>query len=136
MISMARAFGAPVIDAGGNRARMMPATGAWVRPVTVEVICHTVGWRSTAKREGTRTLPASAMRPMSLRTMSTIITFSARFFSHACRRAAASSSAWNESSRDAVPFMGTDVTSPSSSVKNNSGESEMMAKRPVSTNAP
>mgnify|MGYP003704512899 CR=1 FL=1 len=44
------------------------------RAVTVDVICQRVGWRSVANRSVTDTDPTSAIRPMSLRTMSTIDT--------------------------------------------------------------
>ena len=50
-------------------------------PPTVEVICHCSGYRSTSNSDvALDRLPVAAMRPRSLRTMSTIITFSARFF--------------------------------------------------------
>ncbi len=43
MISMVRAFGAPVTEAHGNSAAKISGSGAAVRAATVEVICSTVG---------------------------------------------------------------------------------------------
>ena len=83
MISIVLTFGAPVIEAGGNRARKMSLRLALVLASMMEVICHTVGYFSTLNRRGTSTLPGSATRPKSLRTISTIMTFSARSFSEA-----------------------------------------------------
>jgi hypothetical protein len=65
IISIVRAFGAPVIDAAGNRARMRPASAASVSAATVEVSCRTVGCRSMSNRLVTRTLPGRATRPRS-----------------------------------------------------------------------
>ena len=59
MIAVARIFGAPVIDAGGKSAAKMLAseTDRSTSASTVEVSCHTRGYRSGAHRLGTRTLP-------------------------------------------------------------------------------
>jgi hypothetical protein len=43
MISMVLAFGAPVMDAAGNRALNVSVNDALVSAVTVEVSCSTVG---------------------------------------------------------------------------------------------
>ena len=74
MISIVLTFGAPVIEAGGNRARNVSVRLALVLASMVEVICHTVGYFSTVNRRDTLTLPISATRPKSFLTMSTIIT--------------------------------------------------------------
>ena len=92
MISIVFTFGAPVIEAGGKIAWNMSLRLAEVLASMVEVICHTVGYFSTANRCGTVTLPATATRPRSWRTMSTIITFSARSFSEV---RSASACAWS-----------------------------------------
>src|SRR5664279_3264701 len=83
MISIVLTFGAPVTDAGGKRARNVSLRLAVALALMVEVICHTVGYFSTVNKRGTLTLPGSATRPKSFRTISTIITFSARSFSEA-----------------------------------------------------
>ena len=62
-----------------RRAVVVLGAGA----VTVEVICHSVGYFSTSNNEATSTDPATATRPMSFRNMSVIMTFSARFFAEA-----------------------------------------------------
>src|SRR5688572_16471325 len=59
---MVRAFGAPVMDAAGNSARMRSTSVASVAAATVEVSCNTVGYRSTSNRFVTRTLPGRATR--------------------------------------------------------------------------
>ena len=79
-ISIARIFGAPVIEPPGNEAaRRSKASRSGARtPVTVETRCWTAAVRSSRHRRGTRTLPGRQTRPRSLRRTSTIITFSAR----------------------------------------------------------
>ena len=82
MISIELCLGAPVIDPDGNIAsKSRSSDRVSTPPFTVDVICHCSGYRSTSNNDVTWTLPMRAMRPMSLRTMSTIMTFSARFFS-------------------------------------------------------
>ena len=83
---MVRIFGAPVTEAKGKRAAMISATDAPVLASTVEVIWNTVGWRSTSNLPVTVTVPFRATRPTSLRTMSTIMAFSARSFSDSANR--------------------------------------------------
>ena len=70
------------MEAPGKTDRMMFARlePGWSSPVTVLTICHTVRYGSTAYSVGTRMLPARHTRPRSLRTMSTIMRFSARSF--------------------------------------------------------
>jgi hypothetical protein len=80
MICIERILGAPVMEAAGKSARTIATKEADVSPVTVEVIWNNVGYFSRSKAESTRTLPQRAIRPMSFRTMSTTIAFSARSF--------------------------------------------------------
>lgn len=95
---------------------------------TVDVICSTVGQRSTSKRRETVTLPVHAMRPRSFRVRSTIITFSARSSSGAARAAARALSSAGQRPRRAVPFMGfAIVRSPRRSKKNSRGGKNLMA---------
>ncbi len=70
------------------------------------------------------TEPTCATRPMSLRSRSTIITFSARFLVSTESRRAISLSPSGASARAAVPFMGRAVSTPASWRKNSSGEQE------------
>ncbi len=72
------------------------------------------------------------MRPTSLRARSTIITFSARFFSDAASHAARSSSSSRHRPRAAVPFIGFVVIRPPRILKNSSGESDSTRQRPRS----
>ena len=87
MTSSAASFGAPVTEPGGKVApsrSVQPASGRR-SPRTVETRCTRPGCCSTAQRAGTVTDPVAQTRPRSLRTRSTIITFSARSLS--CRSA-------------------------------------------------
>ena len=122
MICMARRLGAPVIEAGGNRAVKISATGASVSAVTVEVNCHSVGYFSRAQTAGVRTVPGRAIRPRSLRAMSTIIKFSACSFSETVRAAACARSWSALRPRGAVPFIGRDSRCSPSRRKKSSGE--------------
>ena len=85
------------------------------------------------KRRGTVTEPGRAMRPRSLRSMSTIMTFSARSFSERTSPSAMALSSPVQRPRGAVPFMGRERTVPPSRSKNISGEAQHTAKSPVST---
>ena len=78
--------------------------------MTVEVICHTVGWRSTSNSDGTCTEPTSATRPRSLRSMSTIIMFPACSFSEMRNSSARVRSSALDLPLGAVPFIGRAVT--------------------------
>ena len=100
---------------------------AEVRALTVEVICQTVLYFSISKSAGTATVPFAAILPKSLRTMSTIMMFSARFFSeeYSCCEFARSSS--GRSPLGIVPFIGLDDILFPSRLKNNSGEKEQIA---------
>ena len=61
-ISMARIFGAPVIDPPGKAAASRSnGSRPWSsRPVTVETRCWTATVRSSRQRRGTRTVPGTA----------------------------------------------------------------------------
>ena len=85
MSSIARIFGAPVIEPPGKVAasRSKASRPGARRPVTVDTRCCTDGVRSSRQSRGTRTLPGRQTRPRSLRRTSTIIVFSARSFSEA-----------------------------------------------------
>ncbi len=128
-----RIFGAPVIDAHGKRAAKMSAGSLAQRARIVDVICQSVGCRSTSNSASTRTPPKSATRPRSLRIMSTIIRFSARFFSECCSHAARDLSSSSVRPRCTVPFMGLHVRVPPSRWKKSSGDAEQSAYRPAST---
>src|SRR5437588_615812 len=100
MASSAASLGAPVTEPGGKPARTSSAQPTWgrKRPRTVLTRWKSPGWASTAHRAGTSTEPYSHTRPRSLRTRSTIITFSAL------------SLAVNPPGRAAVPLTGLDST--------------------------
>ena len=113
----ARSLGVPVTDAGGNVAssRSVVVTSSPTVAATVDTRCHTpgAGWiRSSA---GTVTLPTSATRPRSLRTRSTIITFSAMSFSE-------EASVAGSAPAGTVPLIGAEVTTPPVRRRNVSGE--------------
>ena len=95
---------------GASRARTVETR--WTRP----------GCCSTSHSAGTLTLPTSATRPRSLRTRSTIITFSARSFSLCCKSFAANKSASGRAVRPRVPLIGRASTTPSRRLKKRSGE--------------
>src|ERR1041384_5027226 len=82
MISILRIFGAPVIEPQGNNAVIKSARLVLGRKVdwTVDIICQTVGNRSSSNNDDTHTLPGIETFPRSLRSRSTIITFSALSF--------------------------------------------------------
>ena len=110
----AETLGAPVTDPGGNVAPMAsahPSPGR-SRPATVDTRCAKPGCSSTAHSDGTVTEPHSHTRPRSLRTKSTIITFSARSFTR------------NPSGVAAVPLIGDDHNRSPSRSRNRSGDAE------------
>jgi hypothetical protein len=111
---MAASFGAPVIDPGGKVAASSSGqpTPARSSPATVDTRWTRPGWCSTASRAGTHTEPKSQTRPRSLRTRSTIITFSARSLSR------------NSSGAAAVPLIGEDHTRRPSRRRNRSGDAD------------
>ena len=86
MISIVRSFGAPVIEPGGKQARTQSG-GSDAPRAAGRGRSRRAGARSRRSRPpsapGTCTLPTSQTRPRSLRSRSTIIRFSARFFSSA-----------------------------------------------------
>ena len=113
-ISIARILGAPVIDPPGNDAarRSNASRPSSSSPVTVETRCWTAAVRSRRQRRGTRTLPGRQTRPRSLRSTSTIMTFSARSLALArSSRASARSSAMSRP-RGRVPLIGSALTWP------------------------
>ena len=82
MSFVAAILGAPVMDPQGKSAAIRPAVLVPGRSVAsiVDVSCQTEGYRSSSYSRGTRTVPGIASRPRSLRSRSTIMTFSARSF--------------------------------------------------------
>jgi hypothetical protein len=137
IICMARTLGAPVTEPQGNSAAntsesRMPAR---VRACTSDVICHTVGRPSVWNSAGTRTLCGWAMRERSLRSRSTIMTFSARSLGDARRWAAWAASSAGVAPRAAVPFMGRARMRPppgaSCQSKNSSGETDSTCSGPA-----
>jgi hypothetical protein len=108
MICIVRIFGAPVIDPQGNSARIKSTrlVPSHSTDSTVDVICQTVSKRSRSNNDDTRTLPGTETLPRSLRSRSTIITFSARFFSEYLSHSAMSRSSASQRPRGAVPFIG------------------------------
>ena len=79
MIRRALDLGAPVTEPGGKAAPSSSGQPAPARssPRTVDTRWTSPGCFSTAHRSGTVTVPVAQTRPRSLRTRSTIITFSA-----------------------------------------------------------
>ena len=112
MTASAASLGAPVTDPGGNvasRASAHPAPGR-IRPSTVLTRCTRPGCCSSANSDGTVTEPHSHTRPRSLRTRSTIMTFSARSLSS------------SDSSSTAVPLIGDERSTSPSRDKKRSGD--------------
>jgi hypothetical protein len=72
-------LGVPVIEAGGKVASSNAEVGSSMGTCadTVDTRCHTPGAGRTTSNSGTVTDPVTATRPRSLRTRSTIMTFSA-----------------------------------------------------------
>ena len=109
--------------------------GSWAR--TSDVICQTLGSACSSNSAGTLTLPICAMRPRSLRSKSTIITFSARSLALLRRCSAWAASCAGVVPRAAVPFMGRVRMLPLPwagwcQSKNNSGETDSSASCPMS----
>ena len=124
IICMLIRLGAPVMLPQGKAARRMSAAvmcgRAWAWMVLV--ICQTLPKRDTLNGSGTLTLPVWAILPRSLRSKSTIITFSARFFGSACNSAARRSSCPSPKI-GAVPFIGSVLMVPSAPIlRKSSGE--------------
>ena len=84
----------------------------------------TVAKRSTAHSSGTRTLASSQTRERSLRSRSTIITFSARSFALPASSAARASSSAGVAPRGRVPLMGRVSTRRPSRRRKRSGDEE------------
>ena len=132
MISIVRTFGAPVTDPHGNVAAKMSnrLTSGRVSAATVEVICQTVSSRSTSNSRSTWTLPNRATRPRSLRSRSTIITFSARSLPEDSSRSRSRESSCSQRPRAMVPFMGRLSMRRPSQRKNSSGDADTTVWRP------
>ena len=134
---MARTLGAPVTEPQGNSAAntSVSVVPGRVRAVTSDVICHTVGKACVANSAGTCTLCGSAMRDMSLRSRSTIITFSARSLGAVRRCSACCASCSGVAPRGAVPFMGRASRVPPSGAscqsKNSSGDTDSTCSSPA-----
>ena len=131
MISSARTFGAPVTEPGGKAARIRSpsVTPSPSVPSTVETRCHRPGWGSAPSRSGTVTVPGTQTRLRSLRTRSTIITFSDRFLADRSSSASCAADSVGSSLRRAVPLIGLDVTVWPDRRRNSSGESDATAAR-------
>src|SRR5690606_41466376 len=114
MIDIVATLGAPVMEAHGNSAANTSASdvAGRGRAVTVDVSCHTVSYFSVVKRAGTRTDPVAAIRPRSFRTMSTIMTFSARCFSERRSQSRRRASSSRSTPRRTVPFLGRETIEP------------------------
>ena len=83
-----------------------------------------------------RTVSGLAMRVRSLRTMSTIITFSARFLAQLAKRSACRKSSATVSPRPMVPFIGIELIVSPSRRKKSSGDSETIAQSGVCRKPP
>ena len=94
---------------GGDRRGPGPRAR---RPVTSDTRWWTVANDSTARSEGTATLPVSHTRPRSWRTRSTIITFSARSFSERASSRASAASLAGSAPRGRVPLIGPALDAP------------------------
>ena len=130
---MARTFGAPVTEPGGNVARRISVAvmpGCRRAEISATQWC-TVAWLSSARDASTRTPPATAMRPRSLRIRSTIM------WSSAASLALAISSA-GSSWKARVPLIGrvTAVPARRSTSRNSSGLMPTSAWVGVSRYAP
>ena len=110
---IARTFGAPVMLPIGKLAfSTSPQVFSLAKvAVTVLISWCTVGKVCTPKSSGTCTLALEATRLRSLRTKSTIITFSARSFTDSCRCFLICSSSVGLLLLRAVPFIGCDMSS-------------------------
>ena len=138
--SIARILGAPVMLPPGNEAASR-SNGSWPgrsRPVTVVTRCWTAAVRSRRSSRGTRTVPGTQTRPRSLRSTSTIITFSAWSLPLARSSRASARSSSRVRPRGRVPLIGSVDTTPSPSIaRNGSGEAESSARgAPVAGESP
>jgi hypothetical protein len=137
MSRIAAALGAPVTEPDGNSAAktstaVVAAAGV---AVTSEVSCQTVSYASARSSAGTRTVPVAATRDRSLRSRSTIITFSARSFALDRSAARLRSSAAGVAPRAAVPFIGRVSRPASVHWKNSSGLALAITCVPMSSSA-
>ena len=119
-------FGAPVIEPHGNIALKISKRVVFsFKSASIwDVIWCRVLWVSISKSFVTFTLPVFAMRPKSFLKRSTIITFSALFFSSFFKNSIRSLSSFSFLPLFIVPFIGFVRIWLSFRVKNNSGEKE------------
>ncbi len=120
IISMARIFGAPVMEPPGKqaRSRSLACSEAGRRARMVLTRWCTAGKGSTTNSAGTLTDPGAATRPISLRNRSTIIKFSARSFSDCASASASRRSRSGSAARGRVPLIGrVSISSPFSDKK-------------------
>src|SRR6266545_1648229 len=138
MISIARGFGAPVIEPPGNVARIRSGilTSGRRRPRTTLSRWCTFGRDRSARSKGMRTLPKSQTFPRSLRSRSTIITFSAASFSLPRSSSASARSSEGVRPRGRVPLIGRVSTSRPRTRRKRSGLAERMRWSPASRYAP
>src|SRR4051795_471928 len=131
--SMARTFGAPVSVPAGkvavstSNAAMTSATF----DSTVDTMCHTWLYRSTAPNSTTCTEPGADTRPRSLRARSTSMTCSACSFGSLTNSAASAASRSAVSPRRLVPAIGCSTARPSLTVARASGLQPTMSTSSV-----
>ena len=136
MISIARIFGAPVIDPPGKVARS--TSPAACRDAARPRPSRRGGARSAAldsQSRVTATEPYRHTRPRSLRSRSTIITFSARSFALARSSAASAASSLGVAPRGRVPLIGRVSILSSRARRNRSGDAETTSAPPSSRSA-
>ena len=138
MTPRAACLGAPVTDAAGKVAVSRSPSVQFGASVALTRLtkCQTPQCSSTARSEGTRTVPVAATRPRSLRTRSTIMTFSARSFADRSSSVAAGSRSRPAVDLGRVPLIGAEVTVSPSRRRNSSGETLTMACERVQIRAP
>ena len=139
MTFIAATFGAPETDPGGNaaRTRAPSPTPSRTTPLTSETKCQTPVCGRASPRASTRIEPGTQTRPRSLRTRSTIITFSARSFSERSSPSRSAAAEAGSTGRGRVPLIGALRTRRPWRSRNSSGErlatapdgSEMYAAR-------
>ena len=108
MTFIAASFGAPVTEPGGNRARTISPSPTPDRrsAATSETRCQTPACGRTSARASTFTEPKRATRPRSLRTRSTIITFSARSLVEEASSSRSARDSASSAGRGRVPLIG------------------------------
>ena len=134
IISMARIFGAPVMEPPGKAARraLMELTSGASVPLTVETMWCSPGSVSILSNSETVTLPGRQTRPRSFRSRSTIITCSARSFTSSLNSFMMAASSSGLAPLGRVPFIGIVSMVFPETLKNLSGELETRRKEPRS----